>query len=62
MAFKPRMTQNDLASKLQVLGTGIDRSMVSKIESGIRPVSDFEVAALAKALKVSVAWLLGETN
>jgi transcriptional regulator with XRE-family HTH domain len=42
------------------MGIGIDRSMVSKIENGIRPVYDFEVAALAKALKVSVAWLYGE--
>jgi len=36
----------------------IDQSGLSKIESGQRPVSDVEVVALARALKVSVAWLL----
>lgn len=58
-ASKPYITQNELTARLQVMGIGIDRSMLSKIENGVRPVYDFEVAALAKALKVSVAWLYG---
>jgi len=40
----------------------IDQSGLSKIESGRRPVTDVEVIALAKALKVSVAWLLKEID
>ena len=40
----------------------IDQSGLSKIESGRRPVRDFEVIALAKALNVSVAWLVKETD
>jgi transcriptional regulator with XRE-family HTH domain len=40
----------------------IDQSTLSKIENGQRPVTDLEVAALAKALKVSAAWLLGEKS
>ena len=55
---KPPITQTDLVARLQVLGMRIDQSGVSKIESGQRPVLDTEVIALAKALKVSVAWLL----
>ena len=55
---KPPITQTDLVARLQVLGMMIDQSGVSKIESGQRPVFDTEVVALAKALKVSVAWLL----
>ena len=55
---KPPITQKDLVARLQVLGMTIDQSGVSKIESGQRPVFDTEVVALAKALKVSVAWLL----
>ena len=55
---KPRITQRDLMARLQVLGMVIDQSGLSKIENGQRPVSDIEVIALAKALKVSVAWLL----
>ena len=38
----------------------IDRSGISKIESFERYVMDYEAAALAKALRVSVAWLYGE--
>ena len=56
---KPPITQTDLVARLQVLGMTIDQSGLSKIESGRRPVSDIGVVALAKALKVSAAWLLG---
>jgi len=49
-------------ARLQVLGMVIDQSGLSKIENGQRPVSDIEVVALAKALKVSVAWLLEGTS
>ena len=59
-AAKPPITQTDLVARLQVLGMRIDQSGISKLESGQRPVLDTEVVALTKALKVSVAWLLGE--
>jgi transcriptional regulator with XRE-family HTH domain len=59
---KPPITQNELAAKLQLSGLRIDQSTISKIEQGMRPVFDFEVVALAKALKVSAAWLLEEAN
>jgi len=61
-AARPPITQTDLVARLQILGIQIDQSGLSKIESGRRPVSDIEVLALAKALKVSVAWLLRETD
>ena len=54
----PPITQSDLVARLQTQGMKIDQSGVSKIESGLRPVFDTEVIALANALKVSVAWLL----
>jgi len=57
-AARPSITQTALVARLQVLGIAIDQSGLSKIENGQRPVSDVEVVALAKALKVSVAWLL----
>jgi transcriptional regulator with XRE-family HTH domain len=59
---KPRITQLDLVARLQLAGLSIDQSGLSKLENGQRPVTDIEVAALAKALRVSVAWLLGETD
>jgi len=57
-AARPPITQTDLAARLQLLGILIHQSGVSKIENGQRPVSDIEVVALAKALKVSASWLL----
>lgn len=58
----PPITQADLVARLQVLGIMIDQSALSKIENQQRPVTDVEVVALAKALKVSVAWLLGQAD
>jgi len=59
---KPPVTQVELVARLQLLDVVIDQSGLSKIENGQRPVSDIEVAALAKALKISVAWLFEETE
>jgi transcriptional regulator with XRE-family HTH domain len=56
LAARPKLTQKELVARLQVLGIIIDQSGLSKIENGQRPVSDIEVAILAKALKVPVAW------
>ena len=61
-AARPPITQTDLVARLQILGIQIDQSGLSKIESGRRPVTDIEVLALAKALRVSVAWLLKEID
>jgi len=55
---KPSIAQKDLVAKLQVLGLKVDQSTISKIEQGVCLVFDFEVVALAKALKVSITWLL----
>ena len=59
---KPPITQIDLVARLQIMGLKVDQSAVSKIEKGVRPVLDVEVVALAKALRVSPAWLLGEKD
>jgi transcriptional regulator with XRE-family HTH domain len=56
-AAKPNITQKELVARLQILGITIDQSGLSKIENGNRPVSDIEVDALAKALKVPVSFL-----
>jgi HTH-type transcriptional regulator, cell division transcriptional repressor len=57
-ATSPPITQLDLVARLQILGMKVDQSALSKIESGRRPVIDYEIIALANALKVSVQWLL----
>ena len=61
---KPPITQKDLdadpnSNLNEVLGLEIDQAKISKIEQGIRPVFDYELAKIAEALKVSVEWLLG---
>jgi len=55
----PRLTQDDLSGKLARLGVQLDRAAIAKIENDLRGVLDFELKALAKALRVRVEWLLG---
>ena len=56
---KIKLTQADLAAKLQINGIIIERDSISRIEIGTRFVADYELRELAKILKVSVNWLLG---
>ncbi len=56
---KLRLTQSDLAAKLQIAGIIIERDSISRIEIGTRFVADYELRALANILKVTVNWLLG---
>lgn len=53
------MKQVDLLAKLQVSGIDISVPALSLLEGQKRPVSDFELCALADVLHVSVEWLLG---
>jgi transcriptional regulator with XRE-family HTH domain len=59
---KPAVSQDDLAGKLAGQGILMDRTAVSRIENQSRYAMDYEAAAIARALKVSVAWLFGETR
>ncbi len=55
-----KLTQIDLAAQLQVMGVIIERDSLSRIEIGTRFVTDYEIVALSKCLRVSILWLLGE--
>lgn len=59
-AAQPRVTQTDLAARLATYGVFVDKTAVSKIEHGVRPVSDLELMAIAASLYVPVSWLMGE--
>jgi len=59
---KPPVSQDDLAGKLAGQGIVVDRTAVSRIENQSRYVMDYEAAAISRALKVSVAWLYGESK
>lgn len=52
------MTQSELAAKLQTLGINMDQQMLSKIENNSRMVTDYELAGMCLALRVSPAELL----
>ena len=56
------ITQADLAARLQIEGLRLERVTISKIETGYREVTDVETVAIAKALGVTVNWLLGESE
>ena len=59
---KPSVTQADLAARLQVEGLRLERVTISKIETGYREVTDVEAMAIAKALGVTISWLMGESD
>ena len=53
------MKQIELLAKLQLAGVDMSVPALSLLEGQKRPVSDFELNALADILDVSVDWLLG---
>ena len=57
--LRQRVSQTELAAQLQTDGILIEQDVLSKIEHGTRLVQDFELKAIARRLKVSVDWLVG---
>lgn len=59
---KQRISQSDLAARLQIEGVILERDSVSRIESGTRFVTDYELMTLAKVLNVDIKWLIFADN
>jgi len=57
----PPVSQDDLAGRLGARGIVLDQTAISRIENQTRYLMDYEIAAIAKSLKVSVGWLFGES-
>ena len=58
-----KLSQEQLAAKIQLDGHSLTQKAISRIESGSRIVPDFEIPLLASALNVDPLWLLGlDTN
>lgn len=53
-----KLTQTELAAKVQTEGLMLDRDSLCRIEGGYRFVSDFELKIFAEILGVSILWLL----
>lgn len=56
---KMKLSQADLAARMQVAGIVIERDSISRVEIGTRFVPDYELPVFADILHVSVSWLLG---
>ncbi|MDN4605836.1 helix-turn-helix transcriptional regulator [Paenibacillus sp. F6_3S_P_1C] len=52
--------QREFLARLQTLGLDISQTSLSRLEGQYRLVQDYEVVMIAKALEVSVGYLLGE--
>ena len=48
-----RLSQTNLAAKLQTMNVNIDQQMISKIEKNNRQVTDYELACICKCLSVT---------
>lgn len=53
-----RMSQSELAAKMQIAGITIERDSISRIEIGTRFIADYELKIFAKVLNVDVVWLI----
>lgn len=56
--IKNRLSQSELAARLQIKGVMLERDSISRIESGVRFVADYELYIFAEVLGVEVASLL----
>ena len=57
-----RISQTDLAARMQTLNVNIDQQMISKIEKNQRQVTDYELAAFCKCLGASPKDMLADFN
>jgi hypothetical protein len=58
----PQVSQDDLAGRLAGRGVVLDQTAISRIENQTRYLMDYEIAAIARCLKVSAGWLFGERD
>lgn len=54
-----RLSQEQLSARLQLLGLELNQTVVSRVETGLRVVPDFELDYYARALDTDILWLLG---
>lgn len=57
-----KISQDQLAAKLQTEGLGVNQNSISRIETGKRIVADFELQALARVFGVDVNDLLADSQ
>ena len=55
------LSQEQLAARLQLLGLEITQKSISRIETGLRVIPDYELQFFASALNVTIPWLLADS-
>jgi transcriptional regulator with XRE-family HTH domain len=55
-----KITQAELAARVQCEGAALEQDAISRIELGQRMVQDYELRALAEVLGASMDWLAGK--
>lgn len=59
LRLRARLSQSDLAIRMQTEGVVIEQDAISRIESGSRLVTDFELLVLARIFNTTADWLIG---
>ena len=60
---QPPITQDELAKKIHFMGMeDMTTLIISRIEKNQRHVCDAELRMIAKALNVTMDWLVGDSN
>lgn len=60
LRLERKMSQTDLAAKLQTYNVILEQKSISRIESGDRVVADYELLAFSKIFKVDILSLLDD--
>ena len=56
---RARLSQAELAAKMQTEGAIVEQDVISRIESGRRLVTDYELLVLTRIFNTSSDWLIG---
>ncbi len=56
---KLRISQAELAARMQVEGISIERDSINRVEAGTRFIPDYELPVFSKVLRISVYRMLG---
>ena len=59
LRLKARLSQAALAAKMQTEGVIAEQDVISRIESGSRLVTDYEILVLTRIFNVSADWIIG---
>jgi len=58
LAAKPPVSQEDLSGRLAGLGVTLDQGAISRVESEERYLMDYELLAIARALRIKPSSLV----